>query len=61
MNVYTWFERDRQHVELRKDEKTILEFWDEAVSEAVEDGFLNPRDWEGSIIEYATYLGLIEE
>jgi hypothetical protein len=40
--LHTWFERDRAHVELRNanTDKTILEFWDEAVSEAYEDGFL---------------------
>lgn len=59
----TWFERDRAHVELRNAHtyETILEFWDEAVAEAVEDGFLDPRDWHGSIYDYAVHLGLIKE
>lgn len=59
--IHTWFERDRQHVELRSklDDKTILEFWDEAVTEAVEDGFLNPRDYHQSIYDYARYLGML--
>ncbi len=59
---YTWFERDRAHVELRDEDtdKTVLEFWDEEVQEAIDDGFLNPRDYEGSITKYARYLGLIE-
>jgi hypothetical protein len=40
--LHTWFERDRAHVELRNklDDQTIVEWWDEAVGEAVEDGFL---------------------
>ncbi|MBS1807575.1 MAG: hypothetical protein JST84_05225 [Acidobacteria bacterium] len=40
--LHTWFERDRKHIELRNanTQKTILEFWDDEVDEAVEDGFL---------------------
>jgi hypothetical protein len=58
----TWFERDRAHVELREAAtgRTIIEWWDEQVSEAVEDGFLNPRDWHRSAREYAVYLGVLE-
>ena len=60
MRVNTWFERDRAHVELVNDvDETVLEFWDEDVSGLVEDGFLNPRDWTGSMTEYAQHLGLI--
>jgi len=61
LNVYTWFERDRASVELRNEDtaETILELWDDDVYQAVEDGYLNPRDWEGSMLEYAKYLGLI--
>ena len=62
-SIETWFERDRAHVELRYkagEERTILGFWDEQVSELVEDGFLNPRDWHGSMFEYAAHLGIIE-
>jgi len=57
----TWFERDRAYVELRnaQTDATILEFWDEDVAELVEDGFLNPRDWHGSLYEYAAYLGAL--
>lgn len=52
--LHTWFERDRQHVELRdkKTGKTLVEWWDEAVSEAVEDGFLNPRRFHESAFDY---------
>lgn len=61
--VHTWFERDRQHVELRviDTQRTVLEFWDGEVSEFVEDGFINPKDWHGSMFAYAVELGLIEQ
>lgn len=59
--VRTWFERDRAHVELRDSltDQTIVEFWDGAVSEAIEDGFLNPRDYHQSAFDYAQSLGLL--
>ena len=59
--IYTWFERDRQHVELRAKDTgaTIVEWWDEDVSQAVEDGFLNPRRWYESAFEYAQEVGAI--
>ena len=52
--IYTWFERDRAHVELRdmRDKKTLVEWWNEAVKEAVEDGFLSPKDWHGTAYTY---------
>ena len=62
----TWFERDRAHVCLsRKDRdgeagETIIEWWDEAVSQAVEDGFLNARDWHGTAFRYAQHIGAIK-
>jgi len=63
MNIktHTWFERDRAHVELRNEDtdETIAEWWDEAVHEAVEDGYLNPRDWHGSAVAYAKLIGLL--
>ena len=57
----TWFERDRQHVALidSRNDETIVEWWDEAVSEAVEDGFLNPRDYRSSAYDYAASVGLL--
>lgn len=53
--LHTWFERDRAHVDLRdkRDDKTIVEWWDEAVGEAVEDGFLDRKDFHSSAYEYA--------
>ncbi|HVB56998.1 MAG TPA: hypothetical protein VNE63_11275 [Candidatus Acidoferrales bacterium] len=56
----TWFERDRAWVALQTlDGETILEWWDEAVSEAIEDGFLNPRRYHESAYEYAESLRLV--
>ena len=61
--IETWFERDRAHVELRdrRTDQTVIEWWDENVQEAVDDGFLDPRDWLGSALDYATRLGMIRE
>lgn len=68
--IETWFERDRQYVGLYPvddegkpdtNQKAIVEWWDEDVSQAVEDGFLDPRDWHGSALDYAKHLGLIKE
>ncbi len=59
--IYTWFERDRAHVELFNEStgETIFEWWDEAYTEAVEDGFLDPRNLKASAIEYAEEMGLL--
>ena len=68
--IETWFERDRAYVGLhyadeagRPDTNSpaIVEWWDEAVSEAVEDGYLNPRDYLSSALDYARSLDLIHE
>jgi hypothetical protein len=58
---YEWMERDRKHVELRdeKTQETIIEFWDEAVDEEIEAGFLNPKDFEGSLLALAKERGFI--
>lgn len=60
VELHTWFERDRRHVELRdkRTDKTIIEWWDDEVTEAVEDGFLDPRDWLDSAFEHAVEMGL---
>ena len=52
--IHTWFERDRAMVELRDAEsgETLLMWVDSDVQEAVDDGFLNPRDWHGSALAY---------
>lgn len=54
--VSTWFERDRTYVGLECDGHTLVEFWDEHVNEMVEDGFLDPKNWHGSLVEYFNSL-----
>jgi hypothetical protein len=58
----TWEERDRAHVELinAKNDSTIVEWWDEAVAEAVQDGFLKPGKLHESAYDYAVHVGLIQ-
>lgn len=64
--IDTWFERDRAYVILYlKDAdggfgETIAEWWDGAVGEAIEDGFLNSRDYHTSAFEYAAKHGLLD-
>lgn len=57
--VDTWFERDRGHVCLSKNGKTIIEWWDDDLRQAIDDGFLNPKNFRGSAIQYAHHLGLL--
>ena len=70
----TWFERDRAHVALvdADTDETIFELWDDAVFEAVEDGFLDHRAFlmgklmrpaalHSSMEDYARHLGLLEQ
>lgn len=63
----TWFERDRAHVELRDrlTGQTIVEWWDDEVQQAIEDGFL-PQRWtknaaHAAAFEYAEQMGLVED
>ncbi len=64
----TWFERDRAFIELKDSAgRTVFELWDEAVTEAIEDGFLptphHPRPsnshWLPCATRYAQSQGLI--
>lgn len=59
-SLQTWFERDRCMVELTDAStgRVLLEVWDENVHELVEAGFLDPRNWHASAVEYANHLGL---
>ncbi len=63
--MQTWFERDRQHVclSLRTSTgdagSTIVEWWDNAVNEAIDDGSLDQRDYHGSAFAYARENGLL--
>ena len=63
IQVHTWFERDRASVEVRDDDTdtTIIEWIDEDVWQAVENGFLEPGDYENSALDYAIQQGLIKE
>lgn len=63
-----WFERDRANVSLSTPEgREIFSLWDEAVGEAIEDGFLttprHPRpseeQWQPHLVAYARDQGLI--
>lgn len=59
--VNTHFERDRAYVSVEDlNGKEIITWWDDDVRELIDDGFLNPKNFEKSAIEYARYLGLIE-
>jgi len=63
-----WFERDRSNVRLETPRgRTVFDLWDEAVEEAIVDGFLSvprvPRasaaDWQPHAVAYARSQGLI--
>lgn len=59
--LHTWFERDRAHIELRNKENqiSILEFWDNEVQQAIEDGFISPKHYHNDMYDYAKDLKLI--
>jgi hypothetical protein len=67
--VTTHFERDNRNVDLylkidRNDDSPdveILSWTDDAVDQAVEDGFLSAKDWKGSAFEYGRMIGKIQE
>lgn len=60
--IETWFERDRQYIGLCDKSKdsttnnTVAEWWDGDVTELVEDGFLDPKRWHESAVEYVNSL-----
>ena len=56
-----WFERDRAHIALYAlNGKVLMEFWDEAVAEIIEDGFIkfDRRDgnYHRSMVDYLNHL-----
>lgn len=70
----TWFERDRAHVALldSRNDATIVEWWDDEVFQAIEDGFLDNRAFilgrlsrpgilHESAYEFAANIGLLPE
>ena len=60
-----WHERDRNHLILYVKDgdggfgDSIVEWWDEAYVEAIEDGFIDPRKPHESAFEYAAQMGLL--
>jgi hypothetical protein len=65
---FTWFERDRVNVRLETPNgREVFDLWDEAVIQAIEDGFLTtprvPRpstaNWQPHAVQYAITMGLI--
>lgn len=52
--LHTWFERDRAHVELRcaLTDESLVEWWDDAVASAVEDGFLDPENYQRGAYDF---------
>ncbi len=70
--IDTWFERDRAHVALVdvRTDRPIVEWWDDEVSQAIEDGFLDggafilgrltrPNRLHESAYEFAANIGLL--
>lgn len=67
--VEVWFERDRKHLALTHSSRKmpVVELWDDAVNEAIENGFLvpprHPRPttemWRAPLLEYARSHQLI--
>jgi hypothetical protein len=73
VEIYKWFERDRQHIEVRnkKTQETVAEWWDEAVTQMVEDGFFyspglgwrvpaEQRKLDESVLKYLEDTGVLE-
>ncbi len=63
--LMAWFERDRAHVALvdkATEQVTILEWWDDAVFEAMSDGFIPHRAFfMGKLIRpHELHLALVE-
>lgn len=53
--IETWFERDRANVRLVHEgdpDNDLIDIWDEEVHQAVEDGFLDPKDWYRSAYDW---------
>ena len=62
LHVSTWFERDRAYIALLDDDdRVIVEFCDEEVNQAIEDGFIDMRHLKKSLIEHAVGFGFLTE
>lgn len=60
--INKWLERGGGYIALedKKTGRSLIEWRDEAMDEAVEDGFLNPRDLHGSAYDYAADMGILK-
>lgn len=67
LKVEQWFERDRQHVSVETPSgRRVAEWWDDAVTEMVDDGFFRTRGLPyrqapidpRSVIEYLRDMGV---
>ena len=56
MNITDYLSCDYKPID---SQETIVEWWDDAVSEAIEDGFLDPRNYHQSAWDYAVYIGAV--
>ena len=62
VEVHSWFERDRSHVEVRNKvtQDTIAEWWDEEAQQMFEDGFFKPgMKFQESVLDYAEEMGFL--
>lgn len=59
--VSVWEERDRLHIHVHADDgqTTVIDWWDDAARELIEDGFVNARRLETSVLDYCEHLGVI--
>jgi hypothetical protein len=57
-HLETWFERDRAHVALYDSEsgELLQEWWDDDLRDAIEGGFLDPRNLHRSAYDYFVHL-----
>lgn len=53
-----WSERDRAYIILyeKGTERELFELWDDAVSDAISDGFIDPKNLHRSMYEYYVHL-----
>lgn len=58
-----WKERDRLHIAVDriKDDRTLVEWWDDDARQAIEDGFLDPKRLHESAYAYGLEMGAFKE
>ena len=65
--VSVWFERDRKSLILTKDGEDVIALLDDAVDEAIEDGYLTPPHhprptddmWLQPMVDFARSVGAL--